>query len=218
MGKDSGTQKDGNRKSRNRSEKRINSGDVKFTQEESTIQLAKIQSLPGRKGDFYCADCHARDPRWVAWNLGIFICIRCSGIHRSIGTHFSKVKSTNMDRWTEHQLNCMRNGGGNDAVNTDYEANLPSVFSRPQTDYDAEVFIRDKYIEKKYHISRNRMTSPKSTSQSPLLENNIEDVQSDMSDTFIYSKLQLQQRAQLATSEFTTNSTQQSTLDKSLWK
>lgn len=32
------------------------------------------------------------DPRWASWNLGIFICIRCSGTHRSLGTHISKGK------------------------------------------------------------------------------------------------------------------------------
>lgn len=32
------------------------------------------------------------DPRWASWNLGIFVCIRCSGTHRSLGTHISKGK------------------------------------------------------------------------------------------------------------------------------
>lgn len=63
-----------------------------------------------------CADCGARGesplladltllgPRWASTNLGIFVCIRCSGIHRNLGTHISKVKSVNLDKWTEEQL------------------------------------------------------------------------------------------------------------------
>ena len=44
------------------------------------------------------------DPRWASWNLGIFICVRCAGIHRSLGATVSKVRSVNLDAWTHEQL------------------------------------------------------------------------------------------------------------------
>lgn len=44
------------------------------------------------------------DPRWASWNLGVFICIRCSGVHRGMGTHISRVKSVDLDAWTDEQL------------------------------------------------------------------------------------------------------------------
>jgi hypothetical protein len=44
------------------------------------------------------------DPRWASWNLGVFLCIRCSGIHRGMGTHISKVKSVDLDVWTPEQM------------------------------------------------------------------------------------------------------------------
>lgn len=43
-------------------------------------------------------------PRWASWNLGIFVCIRCAGIHRNLGVHISKVKSVNLDQWTQEQV------------------------------------------------------------------------------------------------------------------
>lgn len=43
-------------------------------------------------------------PRWASWNLGVFLCIRCAGIHRNLGVHISKVKSVNLDTWTPEQV------------------------------------------------------------------------------------------------------------------
>ena len=42
--------------------------------------------------------------RWASWNIGIFLCIRCGGLHRSLGTHISKVKSVTLDKWTDEQV------------------------------------------------------------------------------------------------------------------
>jgi stromal membrane-associated protein len=55
-----------------------------------------------------CADCHVNThPRWTSWSLGVFICIRCSGIHRGMGTHISRVKSADLDAWTDEQTQMM---------------------------------------------------------------------------------------------------------------
>ncbi|CAG8499105.1 13175_t:CDS:2 [Ambispora leptoticha] len=44
-----------------------------------------------------CADCGARKTEWCSINLGVILCIECSGIHRSLGTHISKVRSLTLD-------------------------------------------------------------------------------------------------------------------------
>jgi stromal membrane-associated protein len=51
------------------------------------------------------------DPRWASWNLGVFVCIRCSGIHRGMGTHISRVKSVDLDSWTDEQTQSMLKWG-----------------------------------------------------------------------------------------------------------
>ncbi|XP_017778093.1 PREDICTED: stromal membrane-associated protein 1 [Nicrophorus vespilloides] len=97
----------------------------------------------------YCVDCDSKGPRWSSWNLGVFLCIRCAGIHRNLGVHISKVKSVNLDSWTPEQVVSLQQMG-NSRARAVYEANLPDSFRRPQNDPSLETFIRAKYEHKKY--------------------------------------------------------------------
>lgn len=100
----------------------------------------------------YCADCQAKTPRWAAWNLGVFICIRCAGIHRNLGVHISKVRSVNLDSWTAEQVQSMR-VMGNEKARKVYEHSLPDHFRRSMADHQMEQFIRAKYEQKRYMLS-----------------------------------------------------------------
>ncbi|XP_044742634.1 stromal membrane-associated protein 1 [Chrysoperla carnea] len=106
----------------------------------------------------YCVDCDTKGPRWASWNLGVFLCIRCAGIHRNLGVHISKVKSVNLDSWTPEQVASLQQMG-NSRARAVYEANLPDNFRRPQSDSSLESFVRAKYEHKKY-IAREWVPPP----------------------------------------------------------
>ncbi|XP_018102247.1 stromal membrane-associated protein 2 isoform X3 [Xenopus laevis] len=110
---------------------------------------AVLSELLLREENKFCADCLAKGPRWASWNIGVFVCIRCAGVHRNLGVHISRVKSVNLDQWTQEQIQCMEEMGNGKAKRL-YEAFLPDNFIRPQTDQAVEVFIREKYEKKKY--------------------------------------------------------------------
>ncbi|KAG0132690.1 hypothetical protein HOY82DRAFT_669387 [Tuber indicum] len=107
--------------------------------------IKSLLKLPGNK---VCADCKRNKlPRWASWNLGVFICIRCSGIHRGMGTHISRVKSVDLDSWTDEQLQSMLRWG-NSRANKYWEANLAP--GHVPSEAKIENFVRTKYESKRW--------------------------------------------------------------------
>ncbi|XP_009290262.2 BAR_ACAPs and ArfGap_ACAP domain-containing protein isoform X1 [Danio rerio] len=108
-------------------------------------------ALSGR-GNQHCCDCGEAEPRWASVNLGITMCIECSGIHRSLGVHLSKVRSLTLDSWEPEQLKllCVL---GNEVINGIYEREAADVLQKPSAGsprQDKEQWIRSKYVEKRF--------------------------------------------------------------------
>ncbi|KAK4643574.1 ARF GAP with effector function(s) [Podospora bellae-mahoneyi] len=107
-----------------------------------------IKSLLKLEANKVCADCKRnKHPRWASWNLGVFVCIRCSGIHRGMGTHISRVKSVDLDSWTDEQLQSVLNWG-NARANKYWEAKLAP--GHVPSEAKIENFIRTKYELKRW--------------------------------------------------------------------
>ncbi|KAL3095857.1 hypothetical protein niasHS_005616 [Heterodera schachtii] len=116
--------------------------------ERARTDIRALRRLPGND---HCADCGAPAPDWAAINFGTLICIECSGIHRMLGSHISKVRSLELDDWPPEHLTVMQ-AVGNAMANRIWQHNAPAKerataeASREQK----EQWIRAIYVKKLY--------------------------------------------------------------------
>ncbi|GBC05943.1 hypothetical protein RclHR1_06510010 [Rhizophagus clarus] len=115
--------------------------------------ILRIKKIPGND---VCVDCKLIDPQWASTNFGTLLCIECSGIHRSLGVHVSKVRSLVLDKWEPEALGVMFKLG-NSKTNSIYEAKLVGnnkIMKNPSWERSKkEKFITDKYVRKLFVVS-----------------------------------------------------------------
>ncbi|KAJ8254171.1 hypothetical protein COCON_G00207830 [Conger conger] len=106
----------------------------------------QMQELMGRPGNSSCVDCGAADPDWASFTLGVFMCQRCSGIHRNI-PQISRIKSVMLDAWLTAEVEFIASTGNN-AAKDKYEQKIPPFYYRP-THTDCQL-LREQWIRARY--------------------------------------------------------------------
>ncbi|KAJ4773226.1 ARF-GAP domain 1 [Rhynchospora pubera] len=124
-------------------------------------------------GNDICADCGAPEPDWASLNLGVLLCIECSGVHRNLGVHISKVRSLTLDVrvWEPSVINLFQSLGNTFANSIWEELLQSSVVKRDQDDvsrscsdskatthhvtfskpkHSDSISVKEKFIQAKY--------------------------------------------------------------------
>uniref|UniRef100_A0A8C5DVV0 Arf-GAP with GTPase, ANK repeat and PH domain-containing protein 1-like n=1 Tax=Gouania willdenowi TaxID=441366 RepID=A0A8C5DVV0_GOUWI len=117
----------------------------------SQSEAVALQAIRNAKGNGLCVDCEAPNPTWASLNLGALICIECSGIHRNLGTHLSRVRSLDLDDWPG-ELTQVLAAIGNHMANSIWErCTQGRVKPTPQaTREERESWIRAKYEQRAF--------------------------------------------------------------------
>ncbi|XP_047664964.1 arf-GAP with GTPase, ANK repeat and PH domain-containing protein 1-like isoform X3 [Tachysurus fulvidraco] len=130
----------------------------------SLSEAVAIQAVRNAKGNAYCVDCDAPNPTWASLNLGALICIECSGIHRNLGTHLSRVRSLDLDDWP-YELTLVLIAIGNHMTNSIWEKRTRGR-QKPRPDAtreEREAWIRGKYEQKLFLAPLSSLTDGSDT-------------------------------------------------------
>lgn len=143
--------------------------------------IRQVQALPGNDR---CCDCSTTKdrPTWLSTNLGVLLCIECSGIHRELGVHISRIQSLTLDNVNTSQL-LIALIMGNELFNEIFESKLrqleslaadiaPANFDTPKLKPNSTMeqrskFIRAKYLQKKFchNVHRDDLDRTRSLKQ-----------------------------------------------------
>ncbi|KAJ2691078.1 hypothetical protein IWW39_000286 [Coemansia spiralis] len=116
---------------------------------DSNVQETRMAKMRYPAGNDQCVDCGKRGPEWAVINLGVLVCIDCSGIHRSLGVHISKVRSIKLDNWEPELMQIMQRLG-NSRVNRIYEAREPKSDEPTKPGQECPRDLKQPYVMQKY--------------------------------------------------------------------
>ncbi|XP_073679302.1 arf-GAP with GTPase, ANK repeat and PH domain-containing protein 2 isoform X2 [Garra rufa] len=117
----------------------------------SQSEAVALQAIRNAKGNDLCVDCGGPNPTWASLNLGALICIECSGIHRNLGTHLSRVRSLDLDDWPS-ELTKVLSAIGNHMANNIWETCTQGrqKLTPESTREQRETWIRAKYEQRAF--------------------------------------------------------------------
>jgi len=125
------------------------------------VNSKRISELIRIPGNSTCADCKSDVVEYASYNIGVFLCANCAGVHRSLGAHISKVKHLKLGSWEDSQVKRMEEVG-NTVARRKFEERVPVCYRKPTQEAPhilKEQWIRAKYEREEFiHTSKQRYT------------------------------------------------------------
>ncbi|XP_069124761.1 arf-GAP with dual PH domain-containing protein 1-like [Argopecten irradians] len=137
-------------------------------------RLLNLLTIPGNNT---CAECGEPDPEWASCTIGVFLCERCAGIHRGLGTDYSRVKSIRLDNWDSDHVQNMETIG-NEKANALHEKLKPAFYKKPSRG-DPQIlhkeWINAKYSRKEFGELNRQLAYTSQTKEGILMKRGKDD-------------------------------------------
>lgn len=128
---------------------------IKSERTETTVIMAdaasrkRLKEIRSQNGNNICVECDKLNPQWISVTYAIWMCIECSGKHRSLGLHLSQVKSITMDKWSPKEIERVEMGGN--------RAMREFIDSHEST-FDETWSLEEKYQSQLLALYRDKVT------------------------------------------------------------
>ncbi|KAI9485640.1 MAG: hypothetical protein EXX96DRAFT_533979 [Benjaminiella poitrasii] len=160
-------------KHQHRSAPNINETKASITPQKPESNNQLLSMLKQEPSNNYCADCGTQDPDWCSINLGILLCIECSGIHRGLGTHVSKIRSLTLDTtaFTPDIIELLKSVG-NAKSNSIWDPLVVNETKKRPSPTDTRAakseYIQAKYVQREF-VVKDQYTSDDTSSVDKIL-------------------------------------------------
>jgi len=133
-----------------------------WIQEQDGTMQKELKALRSLQGNGRCTDCGCKDNSWASVTHGVFICLPCSDVHRSVDTNVTKVKGcTGTYLWGPDEIAKMQTVGNSVA---------DEVYGAKKISPDAPKEQKRQYVLNKYQCKtaadgENRVALTQSVSE-----------------------------------------------------
>ena len=139
-------------------------------------EINRTQILKLRKNDNNkCADCSNSGTTYIDIKFGCFLCTRCAGLHRKLGTDISRIKSISFDTFKDVDVIFIKTVGGNDKFNNIYEAkpmfSSPKITPKSDDNYSYEYIVK-KYVKKLFNDESKKIEIKREISKKKVIKQN----------------------------------------------
>lgn len=139
---------------------------------------SEIESLIEIEGNKTCIECKNTKPKWASVNNGVFLCLKCAGIHRNLGVDVTIIRSLQIDSWDDKQMLFLKKGGNDrfrhllKSYNISPDASVANKYQSKAAEYYRKILRQEVEKELNANYACTDIEKPDISNGSEVIEPN----------------------------------------------